>query len=261
MEKSLQVLEQKEVEFYDDAVIAVRLDDGKIYASIKHMCNALGVDDNAQQQRIRRHDVLAEGRRACNLHAPGTRSTQTAYMLRVDLVPLWLSGIRASAVSEEARPKLIRFQKEAANVLWEAFQEGRLTNSQIDFDELLKSDSPSVQAYKTIIAMATLARQQIILESRIDDHENRLEAIEATLGDTGRNVTPEQASQISQAVKAIAMELSKQSKSNAYGGVYGELYRRFGITSYKLLPANKFDAAMKFLGEWYTQITDKYMPF
>ena len=33
---------------------------------------------------------------------------------------------------------------------------------------------------------------------------------------------PEQASQISQAVKAVAMELSKQSGRNEYGGVYGE---------------------------------------
>lgn len=52
---------------------------------------------------------------------------QKAGMLRVDLVPIWLSGVRIQAVKEEIRPKLERFQREAAKVLWEAFQEGHLT--------------------------------------------------------------------------------------------------------------------------------------
>lgn len=41
------------------------------------------------------------------------------------------------------------------------------------------------------------------------------------------------ATALSQAVKAIALEMSKRSGRNEYGGVYGEFYRKFGITSYK----------------------------
>ena len=52
--------------------------------------------------------------------------------------------------------------------------------------------------------------------------EERLGRVEATLGDPGHAVTPDQASQISQAVKAVAMELSKKSSRNEYGGVHGE---------------------------------------
>jgi hypothetical protein len=109
-----------------------------------------------------------------------------------------------------------------------------------------------------IQAMLKLARNQILLESRLDEHETqlvgfeeRLEQVEITLGDPGRQVTPEQASQISQAVKAVAMKLSEQSGRNEYGGVYGELYRKFGITSYKLLPARRFQEAMDFLTIWH----------
>jgi hypothetical protein len=61
----------------------------------------------------------------------------------------------------------------------------------------------------------------------------------------------DRASQISQAVKAVAMKLSEQSGRNEYGGVYGELYRKFSITSYKLLPAKKFEEAMNWLTEWH----------
>jgi hypothetical protein len=64
-------------------------------------------------------------------------------------------------------------------------------------------------------------------------------------------LTAGQASQISQAVKAVAMKLGEQSGRNEYGGVYGELYRKFSITSYKLLPAGRFQEAMDFLTDWH----------
>jgi hypothetical protein len=83
----------------------------------------------------------------------------------------------------------------------------------------------------------------------------RIEELEATLGDPIRQVTPDQASQISQAVKAVAIVYGKQTGRNEFGGVYGELYRKFGITSYKLLPAKKFDVAMGWLADWYSQVT------
>ena len=92
------------------------------------------------------------------------------------------------------------------------------------------------------------------MAQRLDEHDRRLEEVEATLGDSDRHVTPDQASQLSQAVKTVAMKLSIASRRNEYGGVYGELYRKFGITSYKQLPAAKFDEAMRWLNEWRENI-------
>ena len=88
-------------------------------------------------------------------------------VLWVDLVPLWLSGIDTGRVKDEIRPKLLRFQKEAATVLWEAFQEGRLT-ADIPFDELLaQMDNEAVQAYKIAQAVMKLAQNQILMEARL----------------------------------------------------------------------------------------------
>ena len=56
---------------------------------------------------------------------------------------------------DEIRPKLERFQREAAKVLWEAFQAGRLT-ADVDFDALLAQDSPEAQAYKMAQAVLQL---------------------------------------------------------------------------------------------------------
>lgn len=255
----LTAIEQREVTFYDDELLAIRAEDGQIYVSFRHLCGALGLNRASQVQRVKRHEILDEGYKGGAMMAsPGGK--QRAGVLRVDLVPLWLAGIDTKRVKPEISEKLKRYQREAAKVLWEAFQEGRLTTEPV-FEELLQADTEAVKAYKAIQAMLTLARNQILLEARVDKHETqlleveeRLEQVETTLGDPGRHVTPDQASQISQAVKSVAMKLSKQSGRNEYGGVYGELYRKFSITSYKLLPADRFQEAMKFLTDWHQSL-------
>jgi hypothetical protein len=247
-EKALVPVEQKEVSFYGDELTAIRAEDGQIYVSVRHLCDALGLNTQAQTRRIQRQPILNDGYQGVSMMAtPGGQ--QRGGVLRVDLVPLWLAGIDTKRVKDDIRPKLERYQREAAKVLWEAFQEGRLT-ADPTFDELVESDSPAAQAYKIAQAIMRMARQQLLLESRVDQHEERLERIEAQLGDPGHHITPEQASQISQTVKAIAMALGKKSGRNEYGGVYGELYRRFEIPSYRELPARRFDEAMRWLNEW-----------
>ena len=41
---------------------------------------------------------------------------------RLDLLPLWMSGIQAKRVKPELQEKLARYQREAASVLWHAFK-------------------------------------------------------------------------------------------------------------------------------------------
>ena len=264
-DKVLIPVYQQEVTFYGDSLIAVKAADSHIYVAVRQMCEALGLDRRGQVRRIKRQPILAEGYQGGDITSPPSPDgrgggRQRTGMLRVDLVPLWLSGVDTKRVRPEIRDKLERYQREAAKVLWEAFQEGRLTSS-ATFDELLATDSPAAQAYKMASAITELARNQLLMEATLDDYGRRLEAIEVTLGDPGRSISPEQASQISQAVKAVAMKFSEQSGRNEYGGVYGELYRKFGITSYKLLPANRFQEAMDWLSDWYQNITDTEAPF
>jgi hypothetical protein len=251
-DKTLTSIEQKTVMFYDDELTAIRANDGQVYVSVRQLCVALGIQrPQRQTDRIKRDEVLSDGLERVPIM--GTRGRQQTYVLRVDLVPLWLTGIEASRVDENLQDKIIRYKREAAKVLWEAFQEGRLTQEPT-LEELLRRDTPAAQAYRVAQAILTMARQQLLLESRVDDHEERLEAIEAALGDPEHEVTPEQASQISQAVKTIAMALGKKTKRNEYGAVYGEMYRKFGITGYKLLPAKRFRECMEWLTEWHESL-------
>jgi hypothetical protein len=261
--RALAPVEQKEVEFYGDELTAVKTSDGQIYVSVRHMCDALGLSVQAQTRRIQRQEILADGFMVAKMAT--IKGDRPAAWLRADMIPLWLTGVSVKSIREELRSKLKDFQKEAAKVLWEAFQEGRLT-ADPSFDELLEGDSDAVQAYKMAAAVMKLARNQVLLEARLsgrlDDHERRLEQIEATLGDPGSFVTPSQAMQITQAVKAIALEIGKKTGRNEYGGVYGQLYRQFEITSYKQLPAEQFQRAMKWLTDWYKRQTgSEILPF
>ncbi len=50
----------------------------------------------------------------------------------------------------------------------------------------------------------------------------------------GSSITEEQATEISQQVKALAELLTSKDKAkNHYDGIFAEVYRRYGVASYK----------------------------
>jgi hypothetical protein len=258
----LAVVEQREVDFYGDRLLAVRGRDNRIYVSLSQVCDALGVDSRGQRRRLQEHDVLSEGLTQGEMQTPG--GPQRGYLMRVDLVPLWLASMRAGAIKPELRDKLKLLQSRAAIVLWEAFQAGELTP---EADDVLAGVSPeTAQAVQVARAVLALARNQALLEQRLggrmDALEGRLETVEAAMGQSARYITEDQASQISQAVKAVALALGKKTGRNEFGGIYGEMYRKFGISGYKMLPARRFEEAMRWLADWLEEVSgERLLPF
>ena len=266
MTNELTTTEQRDVDFYGDSLTAIKASDGQIYAPIGQMCRALGIDTQGQTQRIRRHKILSDGEGVCNLHTP-KGGTQSTTVLRVDLIPFWLSGIRTNALSDEIRPKLELLQKNAARILWEAFQAGDLTVDD-DLSDVAAIDPEAAEALAIAEAVVKMARSHVRLlrqvaanEGRIGSAETRLDAIEATLGNPDRFVSAEQAMNISQAVKVIALELGKRSGRSEFGNIFGELYRRFKVPSYREIAAGDYAEAMKFLSDWYSSLTGSELPF
>lgn len=261
--KALVPIDQKNVVFYGDTLIAVLVKveyqkEPQIYVPVKPIADALGLEWSGQYQRINRDEVLTHESRLVRITEDDPKRGRPEQLcLPLEFIPGWLFGVQTSRVKPELREKVMLFRRECYRVLHEAFQQGKLTTGPA-FSELLQTDSPAVQAYHLAMAVADLARSQVLMEARLggrlEDVERRLEGVETILGDPGRHVTPEQASQISQAVKAVALTLSRQSGRNEYGGVYGELYRRFEITSYKQLPARRFQEALDFLTHWHQSL-------
>ncbi len=269
--KSLAPVEQKDVDFYGDDLTAVLVEDGDIYVPIRPICDFVGLTWSAQRRRINRDAVLSKKLRGVTVTVtPGTGVSQRQEMSCLPLKYLngWLFGVNADRVKEEIRDRVIRYQEECYDILSGAFQRPAFPAKM----------SSTVAALATVremgLAIARLAEEQIEFEQRITTTEDRLDQAALLVGDLTKRVTTieqgatpdetvsdEQASQISQAVKAVAMAFSKQTGRNEYGGVYGELYRRFGITSYKMLLAQRFQEAMDWLSEWYQSITDEETPF
>lgn len=247
--------------FYEDEVTAVRMADGSVYVPIRPLCEYLGVDWSGQLQRINRDLILSEALMSVGVTPTdieeGSRRPRTSEMacLPLDYLNGWLFGINANRVKREIRDRVMRYQRECYRVLADAFQGAALAAS---------APSTLVQVREMGLAIARMAEEQMAFDRRlgvaeeklvvVDELAERMTAVEEKLSPAAY-VTQEQASQISQAVKAVAIALGKKTKRNEFGACYGELYRRYGITSYKALPSHKFEDALTFLTEWHQDIT------
>ena len=267
-DKALVPVEQRQVEFYEDEITAVRLPDGRVFVPVRPLVESLGLSWSSQLQRIRRDSVLkSELLSVFVTNTESERGGRDVQCLPLDYISGFLFGINAERVRDDLRERVIRYQRECYRVLAEAFTEGRLTTDADLFDLLDNETSEAVQAYKMLQALVKLARNQIVIEARLEkhgqtleDHGRRLETIEADLHQANRTVTEAQATQISQSVRAIAIVLGNKTNRNEFGAVWGEFYRKFGVSKYRYLPAARFDEALAWLNEFYQSVTSE-LPF
>lgn len=109
------------VDFHGDRLEAITTPDGKVWVVLRRCCEALGIDTDSQRKR------LTDPQRspwACTVimtvHDVSGRK-QEACLIDLDTVPMWLATIDVSRVSEDARPKLLRYQIDCARVLRDHF--------------------------------------------------------------------------------------------------------------------------------------------
>ena len=103
---------------FHDTTLDVARDNGDLWVSIRRVCEALGLGHGAQAAKLR---AKPWGR----VSFLDTRDTagrvQPAAYLHLEALPMWLATIEPSRVSEEARPRLERFQLECARALRDHF--------------------------------------------------------------------------------------------------------------------------------------------
>ena len=88
-----------------------------------------------------------------------------------------------------------------------------------------------------------------------------IKAIEQRLGAVERRIEPadyltdDPAAEMSQAVKGVAQLLTSRDPSkNHYQSVFGELYRRYRVSSYKRIRQDQFADVMRFLDDWHATV-------
>jgi len=86
------------------------------------MCEALGIDHVTQVRKLQRRSWAGMGQRP----TPSPGGIQQTTVITSDTIPMWLATIDENRVSEESKPKLIAYQREARDAL-DAYFNGRLT--------------------------------------------------------------------------------------------------------------------------------------
>ncbi|CAA9304048.1 MAG: hypothetical protein AVDCRST_MAG93-4799 [uncultured Chloroflexia bacterium] len=98
--------------------------------------------------------------------------------------------------------------------------------------------------------MDTAARVIKEVRGQLGDVHVRLGVLEDHLHPAA-SITDAQATEVSNQVKSLAELLTgKQAGKNHYQGIFAELYRRFGVSSYKLIRQEQYSAVLSFLEEW-----------
>lgn len=257
-------LPQRLIEFHGDELIAIQQPDGTIFVLLAKVCENLGLARWPQTRRIQSHAVLSEGLVTLTVETSG--GPQTVLCLRLNLLPLWLAGVQVSRVKDDLREKLVRYQTEAAEVLWRAFRPQVLSEAR--GDELATSTDADFAQLAQIAemgrAITRMAEEQLEIRRRMDaaarafqgmrhditDVQVRLGVLEDKLHPAAY-ITDAQAAEVSNQVKALAELLTgKEAGKNHYQGIFGELYRRYGVSSYKTIRIEQYAAVLAFLEDW-----------
>lgn len=266
-ESPLVPVREAQVEFYGDTLAAAQLADGTILVPVKPLCEYLGLSWPGQFERLKQNPVLSEALQGVRVtRTPAEGGTQEMLALPLKFLPGWLFGIQASRVKPTLRDKILRYQRECYDVLWNAFK-GEVMPVAAPSADL----NPAEQALLLAEAVASLARQHLDLEQRhitmadylrpfvqqtrqqLTAHEERLTALELRLS-SGATISEAQAAEIAGAVKAVAMLLTAQGDANGFGRVWGDLYRRYRVTSYHNLPAARYEEALTWLQGWFAEL-------
>jgi hypothetical protein len=115
-------VEQKDVNFKGNTLIALKANNEKIYVAVKWICQGIGLTEGQYQNQTRKMNediVISKGIAKMQLLTNG--GNQEVLCLELDYLPLWLAKINANIVAGIAQQKLVKYQLEAKDVLADAF--------------------------------------------------------------------------------------------------------------------------------------------
>lgn len=115
-----------------DPIMAMQKD-GNEWASVRHICETLGIDHSSQHRKLKRKPWACVVK--MTTHDSSGREQEISMVDRRTLT-MWLATIDANRVAEEIRPTLEAYQNEAADALDSYFHEGGAINPDATEEQL-----------------------------------------------------------------------------------------------------------------------------
>lgn len=132
------------IDFHGQTLLAT-IQDNVVYTALKPICENIGLSWNAQFERIKRDEVLAEGVRM--IRTPTKGGFQEVVCLPLTLLNGWLFGVDTNRVKAQIKDKLITYKKECYQALFDYWNNGVAVNPRATKDDR----KPLVQAVNMLV--------------------------------------------------------------------------------------------------------------
>lgn len=270
------LVRQLEVAFYEDQITAVLLEDEgvgeRIYIPMPQVCRHLGLDWAHQRRRLAEDPILKSETKGVRLSTAPSEDgrgggEQTVTCLPLEMMHGWLFSLATNRVKPEVREALLRYKRECYAVLSRAFTaEERESRRALDDNRALMERIAAGEYVD-----AELSKRQLETEDRVEAAHTRIDragvayvdlarevaAIKARIG-LGTTLTPVEATAVRQRVNEVAGLLGGipgfGGRRKPHAAVWSEVYRMFGVPSYRELTRRQYDDVVSFLDSWADQM-------
>lgn len=243
-------VETKEIPFYDDTLLGVKDEDGKVWLAVRKACLDIGLSNEQAKRQIRniRNSELFKskwGKFAPVQNEGGRQVTREVICIQEKFVPMWLAQITLTPKMKKENPeavsKLLRYQLEAADVLHTAFYK---TDRQKELlHEFLGLEGKILKMEEQIVAFTETIKEQAERLDKVMDN---------------MTIDTKKQSRIQKAAKERVSELLGGAHSGLYkakGALYfanlwHQFREQFECGTYKDLSPNDFDDAIDFIESW-----------
>lgn len=243
-------VETKEIPFYDDTLLGVKDEGGKVWLAVRKACLDIGLSNEQAKRQIRniRNSELFKskwGKFAPVQNEGGRQVTREVICIQEKFVPMWLAQITLTPKMKKENPeavsKLLRYQLEAADVLHTAFYK---TDRQKELlHESLGLEGKILKMEEQIVAFTETIKEQAERLDKVMDN---------------MTIDTKKQSRIQKAAKERVSELLGGAHSGLYkakaalyfANLWYQLRLEFECGTYKDLSPNDFDDAMSFIQSW-----------
>lgn len=117
--------------------------DGREWASLRHMCDSLGIDYVTQLRKLKGRSWATVGQKPM-VAADG--KIREMSLVDSKTIPMWLATIDENRVSAEARSKLIAYQREARDALDSYFNKRLVAAPAVNQFDVLRAAIDQIEA-------------------------------------------------------------------------------------------------------------------